>query len=258
MIGGRSIVSPLIIRATNSIRSQPTTRTTNQNCRTTIKLPTIKEIITGSHAKSKSNINMSTAADACAAAAPSAGAIESTVALGAGCYWGTEKFVKKDFQKRFPDSVKSASVGFMSPDPNAVKNPSYRAVCSGSTGHVEVLNVELNDPEKHYEELIKFFFMFHDPSTKNRQGNDVGTQYASAIFTNGQEQARIAEKVKAELQELVDAKKVTRYANDKVETEIFAANPFYEAHAEHQEYLMKNPGGYCNHFYRFKEWPELN
>lgn len=226
----------------------------------TIKLPSIKDIITGSHAKSKSN-NMSTsAADACAAAAPSsagAGAIESTVALGAGCYWGTEKFVKKDFQKRFPNAVKSAKVGFMSPDANAKPNPSYRAVCSGSTGNVEVLNVELNDPDKHYEELIKFFFMIHDPSTKDRQGNDVGTQYASAIFFNGEEQARIAHKVKAELQELVDAKRVTRYANDKVETKIFAANPFYEAHAEHQEYLMKNPGGYCNHFYRFKEWPEL-
>ena len=146
----------------------------------------------------------------------------------------------------------------MSPDPNAAQNPSYRAVCSGSTGHVEVLNVELNDPEKHFEELIKFFFMFHDPTTKDRQGNDAGTQYASAIFTNGVEQARIAEKVKAELQGLVDAKKVTRYANSQVETKLFAANPFYEAHAEHQEYLMKNPGGYCNHFYRFKEWPELN
>ena len=226
----------------------------------TIKLPSIKDIITGAHAKTKSNMSTSTTDASCAAAAApsSAGAIESTVALGAGCYWGTEKFVKKDFQKRFPNAVKSAKVGFMTPDPKAAKNPSYRAVCSGSTGHVEVLNVELNEPDKHYEELIKFFFMFHDPSTKDRQGNDVGTQYASAIFTNGEEQARIAKKVKAELQELVDAKKVTRYANDKVETKIFAANPFYEAHAEHQEYLMKNPGGYCNHFYRFKEWPELN
>ena len=226
---------------------------------TITKLPSIKDIITGSHAKSKLQTQtntMSTTASSTAAADTCA--IESTVALGAGCYWGTEKFVKKDFQQRFPDSIKSAKVGFMSPDPDAVQNPSYRAVCSGSTGHVEVLNVELNDPEKHYEELIKFFFMFHDPTTKDRQGNDVGTQYASAIFTNGDEQARIAEKVKAELQGLVDAKKVTRYANSQVETKLFAANPFYEAHAEHQEYLMKNPGGYCNHFYRFKEWPELN
>ena len=223
------------------------------------KLPTIKDIITGSRAKSKLQTQtktMSTAASSTAAADTCS--IESTVALGAGCYWGTEKFVKKDFQKRFPDSIKSASVGFTSPDPVAPPNPSYRAVCSGETGHVEVLNVELNDPEKHYEELIKFFFMFHDPTTKDRQGNDAGTQYASAIFTNGAEQARIAEKVKAELQGLVDAKKVTRYANSQVETKLFAANPFYEAHAEHQEYLMKNPGGYCNHFYRFKEWPELN
>mmetsp|Transcript_9207 Transcript_9207/g.25881 ORF Transcript_9207/g.25881 Transcript_9207/m.25881 type:complete len:233 (+) Transcript_9207:138-836(+) len=231
----------------------------------TIKLPSLKDIITGSHAKSKLQTQTNTrtmstsapAADTCNNA-PSAGVIESTVALGAGCYWGTEKFIKKDFQKRYPDSIKSAKVGFMSPNPDAVKNPSYRAVCSGSTGHVEVLNVELNDPEKHYEELIKFFFMFHDPTTKDRQGNDAGTQYASVIFTAGDEQARIAEKVKVELQGLVDAKKVARYANSKVETKIVAANPFYEAHAEHQEYLMKNPSGYCNHFFRFKDWPELN
>jgi hypothetical protein len=86
---------------------------------------------------------------------------DSTTPRHYSCYWGTEKYVVKDFQKRFPDSIKSAAVGFMSPDPNAMKDPSYRQVCSGSTGHVEVLQVELNDPDKHFEELIKFFFMFH-------------------------------------------------------------------------------------------------
>jgi Peptide methionine sulfoxide reductase len=80
------------------------------------------------------------------------------------CYWGTEKYIVIDFQKRFPNSIHKASVGFMSPNPNAVKNPSYRQVCSGTTSHVEVLHIELNDPDTHFEELIKFFFMFHGRS----------------------------------------------------------------------------------------------
>ena len=87
----------------------------------------------------------------------------------AGCYWGTEKFIVKDFQKKFPGSISKASVGFMSPDKDAMENPSYRQVCSGTTGHVEVLYVELDDPEKTFEPLVRFFFQFHDPTTKNKQ-----------------------------------------------------------------------------------------
>ena len=82
------------------------------------------------------------------ACAPHAQKLSSHVTLGAGCYWGTEKYVRKDFQKKFPNSVKSATVGFMSANASAQKNPSYAAVCSGATGHVEVLEVELNDPQK--------------------------------------------------------------------------------------------------------------
>mmetsp|Transcript_24336 Transcript_24336/g.44023 ORF Transcript_24336/g.44023 Transcript_24336/m.44023 type:complete len:146 (+) Transcript_24336:250-687(+) len=145
----------------------------------------------------------------------------------------------------------------MNPDPNGMENPTYRQVCSGSTGHVEVLEVELNDPENHFEELCRFFFMFHDPTTLNRQGNDVGTQYASYIFCGDEEQIRIANNVKGELQAAVDAGKV-KYASNKVETQIGPMTTFYPAHEEHQEYLMKNPNGYCNHRMRFKEWPVLN
>ena len=130
-------------------------------------------------------------------------------------------------------------------------------MCSGTTGHVEVLNVELTSPEKHFEELIRFFFMFHDPTTKNRQGNDTGSQYGSAIFCSDEQQKVVADKVKQELQQLIDAGKV-KYAGKKVETEIFDAQTFYAAHEEHQAYLEKNPGGYCNHYMRFKEWPALN
>jgi peptide-methionine (S)-S-oxide reductase len=182
--------------------------------------------------------------------------LSNRVSLGAGCYWGTEKFVRKDFQKRFPNSVKSATVGFMSPDPNAVKNPSYRAVCSGSTGHVEVLEVELNDPAAHYEELLRFFYMFHDPTTKNRQGNDVGSQYASYIFTYDAEQETIAKRVTRELQDAISRGTLgSCFEGETVRTKLGPANDFYAAEREHQDYLANNPGGYCNHYMRFKEWP---
>lgn len=117
--------------------------------------------------------------------------------------------------------------------------------------------VELNHPAETFEPLIRFFFQFHDPTTLNRQGNDVGTQYASIIFCDDDEQKKVAEKVTSEIQQLVDAGKI-RYATDKVHTAIVDTNPFYPAHEEHQEYLEKNPLGYCNHYYRFKDWPTLN
>lgn len=188
-------------------------------------------------------------------AEPTTSNISGKVTLGAGCYWGTEKFIKKDFQKKFPGSIKKAKVGFMSPDENAVKNPSYEAVCSGKTGHVEVLHLELNNPGKHYEELIRFFFQFHDPTTKNRQGNDVGTQYASYIFTADDEQERIATNVRDELQGFLESGRIKCFVGKKVMTSISPANEFYEAHREHQEYLKKNPYGYCNHYIRMKDWP---
>mmetsp|Transcript_46907 Transcript_46907/g.142097 ORF Transcript_46907/g.142097 Transcript_46907/m.142097 type:complete len:203 (-) Transcript_46907:199-807(-) len=193
--------------------------------------------------------------------------ISDTLALGAGCYWGTEKYVKKDFQKKFPGSIKSARVGFMSPDPNAMKDPTYRQVCSGQTGHVEVLYVELFHPEKHFEELVKFFFQFHDPTTLNRQGNDAGTQYASYILVSDDEQERIAKEVVQELQGFLDTGKIAHgekkskffkgpaYNEGKVNTAVAKTTEFYEAHEEHQQYLEKNPNGYCNHRIRIKEWP---
>jgi len=185
--------------------------------------------------------------------------IASTLALGAGCYWGTEKYIVKDFQKKYPGCIANAKVGFMSPDINAMKDPSYRQVCSGSTGHVEVLNIELTPkasktPEI-FEDMIKHFFMFHDPTTLNKQGNDSGTQYGSVIFTSDETQKQIADKVKNELQGYIDTKKVKTYQKSKVETLVTDYTTFYVAEKGHQEYLDKNPSGYCNHRYRFKIWP---
>lgn len=158
--------------------------------------------------------------------------MSSKITLGAGCYWGTEKYIRNDFQKRFPGSIKTASVGFMSPKVNHLKNPTYQQVCSGSSGHVEVLIVELNDPSENiFEELIKFFFMFHDPTTMNRQGNDRGTQYASAIFVTDQEQKRIVNKVIEELQSAIDIGSVS-YGGKKISTAVHDYTEFYPAHEE--------------------------
>jgi len=123
----------------------------------------------------------------------------------------------------------------MSPEDDHKPDPSYREVCTGSTGHVEVLNVEMKNPDKDFQELIKFFFMVHDPTTKNAQGNDVGTQYASVIFCSDDKQTKIATKVKEDLQKAIDNRKVTSYSKKLVETEIVPYTIFYPAHEEHQE-----------------------
>ena len=170
---------------------------------------------------------------------------------------GTEKYIRKDFQKRFSNSVKSATVGFMSPeDQPRFRKPSYKDVCTGRTGHVEVLFVELNDPAAHFEELMRFFFTFHDPTTQNRQGNDRGTQYASWIFCGDEKQTEIATRVRNQLQDLVNAGKIRAYDNETVTTAIGPLKEFTKAEEYHQQYLEKNPNGYCNHIFRFKTWPK--
>ena len=105
--------------------------------------------------------------------------------FGAGCYWGTEKYFATDFADKYPKgAIIGTSVGFMSPDPDALKYPTYNQVCSGRTGHVEVLQILYDSSIIEYEDMVRFFFTFHDPTTLNRQGNDRGTQYASIIFTH--------------------------------------------------------------------------
>lgn len=176
--------------------------------------------------------------------------------FGAGCYWGTEKYFKKDFPKLGKGDIINGKVGFMGPS-SSPANPSYRQVCSGITGHVEVYDFEYTGGAETYRELVKFFFRFHDPTTFNAQGNDRGTQYASVIYTYSPDQAVIANEVISELQQLLDAGKVTAYNGKKVTTEVRTATVFYPAEEDHQEYLFKNPGGYCNHRIRFQEWPSL-
>ena len=173
-------------------------------------------------------------------------------------YWGTEKYVRKDFQKLYPNSIKSCQVGFMAPGEARWKNPTYKQVCTGASGHIEVLYIELNEPAQHYfEPLVQFFFQFHDPTTHNRQGNDRGFQYASWIFCEDAAQKAIAERVKSRLQNaLNDGKLKNCYSKKQVTTEVTQLTEFTPAEAEHQQYLLKNPQGYCNHRMRFKSWPK--
>ena len=124
--------------------------------------------------------------------------ISEKATFGAGCYWGTEKYFKEDFgKKKFPTSAIEGKVGFMGLTGKEKPDPSYRDVCSGTTGHVEVYDFTFKGDATTYEELCKHFFSFHDPTTLNRQGNDVGTQYGSVIFYHDDAQKDIAEKVLA-------------------------------------------------------------
>mmetsp|Transcript_7356 Transcript_7356/g.10979 ORF Transcript_7356/g.10979 Transcript_7356/m.10979 type:complete len:239 (-) Transcript_7356:1112-1828(-) len=187
--------------------------------------------------------------------------ISGTVALGAGSYWGTEKFIRSDFKSMFPKTIKEAHVGFMSPNPShslSKKSPTYEHVCAGDTGYVEVLYLELNNPTHElFEALIRFFFQFHDPTTKNRQGNDRGFQYASYIFTSDDAQARIARKVRDELQHLINIRLVSCYSTKVVHTNIVPMKKFFKGPKSHQKYLERNVRGYCNHRLRFRHWPQL-
>ena len=183
------------------------------------------------------------------------GEISAMVTLGAGCYFGTEKFMKKDFEKIFPGAVKWGKVGFMGGKEAEGKTFSYEEVCGGKNGHIEVLQLELTDPGLHYEELIRFFYMFHDSTTRNRQGIDMGSQYASFIFTDGHAQEKIAQKVTAELGEFVKGGVVKCFEGREVCSGVGPAGTFVEATSDHQDYMEKNANHTCNHYMRFKEWP---
>jgi peptide-methionine (S)-S-oxide reductase len=122
------------------------------------------------------------------------------------------------------------------------KNPTYEQVCNGNTGHAEVLYLEYYPDKVNVEDLIEYFFRMHDPTTLNRQGNDRGTQYRSAVFYYTEEQKQKALQVKDEVQKKIQG---------QIATEITPASEFYVGEDYHQGYLDKNPNGYCNHKLRW-------
>jgi peptide-methionine (S)-S-oxide reductase len=151
--------------------------------------------------------------------------------FGLGCFWGAER---KFWQAK---GVYATAVGYAA---GSTPNPTYEEVCSGRTGHGEVVRVVFDPKIISYEELLRLFWESHDPTQGMRQGNDVGTQYRSGIYTYGAEQQRTAERSRDAYQAAL-----TRAGRGKITTEILPAPEFYYAEDYHQQYLAKNPDGYC-------------
>jgi peptide-methionine (S)-S-oxide reductase len=148
-----------------------------------------------------------------------------------GCFWGAErKFWNVD-------GVYTTAVGYAG---GLTKNPTYREVCSGQTGHAEVVLVVYDPKRVPYADLLRVFWESHDPTQGMRQGNDVGTQYRSAIYTTSEAQKKAAEASREQYQQAL-----AQARQGKITTEIASEPPFYYAEDYHQQYLAKNPGGYC-------------
>ncbi len=151
--------------------------------------------------------------------------------FGLGCFWGAER---KFWQQR---GVLSTAAGYAG---GSTPNPTYREVCSGRTGHTEVVRVVFDPRVVSYEQLLRVFWESHDPTQGMRQGNDSGTQYRSGLYVNGPAQRAAAEKSRDEYQRSLSAAGL-----GTITTEIAVGPEFYYAEDYHQQYLDKNPGGYC-------------
>ena len=154
-----------------------------------------------------------------------------TAVVGMGCFWGAERVFWQ------ADGVYTTAAGYAG---GFTPNPSYEEVCSAGTGHAEVVLAVFDPSATSYEAMLKLFWENHDPTQGMRQGNDVGTQYRSAIYVHGDAQRAAAEASKAAYQE-----RLTAAGYGVITTEIVDAGPFYYAEDYHQQYLAKNPGGYC-------------
>lgn len=167
-------------------------------------------------------------------AAENGGNGRATAIFAAGCFWGVEEIL------RDIDGVITTEVGYIG---GASRNPSYEQVCTGKTGHAEAVRVVYNPEVVGYETLLDYFFRLHDPTTMNRQGNDRGSQYRSAIFYTSEQQRKQAEQKKREVDD-------SGAWDNPVVTEITEADEFYPAEEYHQDYLQKNPNGYHCHYLR--------
>jgi peptide-methionine (S)-S-oxide reductase len=154
-----------------------------------------------------------------------------TAVFALGCFWGAERLFW-----RMP-GVYTTAAGYAG---GFTPNPTYEEVCSGRTGHAEAVLVAFDPRKVSYESLLKTFFEEHDPTQGMRQGNDIGTQYRSAIYYTNDEQRRIAEMARDEYNRALQAA-----GKDPITTEIAPAGPFYYAEDYHQQYLHKVPNGYC-------------
>lgn len=151
--------------------------------------------------------------------------------FGMGCFWGVERTFWE------ASGVYSTAVGYAG---GFTPNPTYREVCSGMTGHAEVVRVIFDPAVTSYGAMLRLFWENHDPTQGMRQGNDVGTQYRSAIYASSPEQLRAADASRMQYQ-----RQLTAAGHGPITTEIREAPPFYYAEDYHQQYLAKNPHGYC-------------
>ncbi|MBC7386831.1 MAG: peptide-methionine (S)-S-oxide reductase MsrA [Cryobacterium sp.] len=157
-----------------------------------------------------------------------------TAVLAAGCFWGVE-----DLLRNLP-GVTSTRVGYCG---GSAEQAAYKFVKTGVTGHAETVKIEFDPAKLSYSDLLAVFFRLHDPTQLNRQMNDVGTQYRSAIFYQSEDQRIAAE---AKIREVNESHKWPK----PIATVIVPAEPFYDAEEAHQDYLVKNPGGYTCHWMR--------
>ena len=153
-----------------------------------------------------------------------------TAIFAAGCFWGVQEYFS-----RVKGVIKSES-GYTG---GSKKNPTYEEVCTGKTGHAEYVRIIFDPKVVSYKKLLQHFWEIHDPTSLNKQGTDMGSQYRSAIFYNNSKQETVA---KASLEKLVKSGKYSR----KIVTEILPEKEFYLAEEYHQDYLKKNPHGYCH------------
>ena len=160
-----------------------------------------------------------------------------TAVIAGGCFWGMEELIRNQ------PGVAKTRVGYTG---GALENPTYNDVKTGKTGHAEAIEITYDPSVMSYEKLLHWFFQIHDPTTKDRQGNDIGTQYRSAIWFEDAAQREAAEKVMA-------AVEASGVLPGPIVTELAPAQSFWEAEDFHQDYLQKYPDGYSCHFVR-PEW----
>ena len=184
--------------------------------------------------------------------------------FAAGCFWGVEKY----FRIQFPHGLLRTRVGYTGGGPLSqipsntttstsnngngnLKVPTYEEVCTGRTGLAEALEIEYDPSLIKYEDLVRFFFRMHDPTTVNQQGPDIGSQYRSAIYTHTATQRTIATQIINQIQKDLDSDSEKRrewgWKGVRIVTEVEEAGLFWEGEGYHQRYLERNPYGYCSH-----------
>jgi len=169
----------------------------------------------------------------------------SKAVVAAGCFWGVEHLYRKHFKPS--DGLLDARVGYIG---GKTSSPSYNAVCSGRTGHAEALLLVFDPTKLSYQTIIEFFYRMHDPTTKDRQGPDTGSQYRSGIFTFGEEQDK-------EAREITEKVGKQWWTHGRIVTEIQEAGEWWDAEAYHQKYLDVNPGGYECPSHYLRTFPDL-